>query len=348
MYLMDLTDDEIRVLLQSWSAPAYRARQVAQWLRRGVRPADMTNLPVQLREQLANIPFGGSNIERCIRSAVDDTEKYLFLLEDGNLVEGVLMHNRYGTTACISTQVGCRMGCKFCASTLSGCVRNLRRGEMLSFLTELSCAVGETNGHRAVTNVVLMGSGEPLDNFDELQAFLQRAISPDGLGISVRNISLSTCGIVPMIDRLIQEGPHVTLCISLHAHEDDMRTALMPINSVYPLGVLLPAARRYAEQTGRRVIFEYALVSGVNASEQDAAALSRLLKGINCHVNLIPLNSVKERNLDGVNRVDAYRFADWLTSNHISATVRREMGADIEGACGQLRRRVLNENSMDQ
>ena len=236
------------------------------------------------------------------------------------------------------------MGCKFCASTLEGCVRSLRHGEMLSFLYEIERDEPASDGKvRTVTNIVLMGSGEPLDNYDNVVTFLKRVTSDEGPNISTRNISLSTCGIVPKIYRLIDDAPHVTLSISLHAHSNEIRSELMPINKVYPIEQVLEAAKAYADKTGRRVVFEYALIGGKNDSEADAKALAARLKGMLCHVNLIPLNPVKERGLDGVTRTYAHQFREWLELMHISATVRREMGADIEGACGQLRRRVLND-----
>ena len=344
MYLTDLDKNGVAALMTEWAQPRFRTDQVMAWLNAGVRPEGMSNLPKALREKLSALPYGGSTIERKLVSSKDGTAKYLFLLEDGNLVEGVLMHYSYGNTACISTQVGCRMGCKFCASTLEGCVRDLRPGEMLSFIKLMEQDEPPRPGwSRSVTNIVLMGSGEPLDNYDNVVTFLKRVTSPDELNISPRNISLSTCGLVPKIYRFMDEAPHVTLSISLHAHSDDVRRTMMPIANVYPIADLVEAARVYAEKTGRRVVFEYALVEGVNDSKQDAVALSKLLRGLICHVNLIPLNSVKERSLMGVSRAHAEEFAGWLEKEHISATVRREMGADIDGACGQLRRRVIHE-----
>lgn len=344
MYLTDLTKPQIDELLAQWGQPRFRSGQVFEWLNKGVRPQDMSNLPRALREKLMEIPYGGAVIERKLISPKDGTKKYLFLLEDGNLVEGVLMHYSYGNTACISTQVGCKMGCSFCASTLEGCVRNLRPGEMLSFIKLMEQDEPAPEGkNRSVTNIVLMGSGEPLDNYDNVVTFLHRVTSKEELNISPRNISLSTCGLVPKIYSFIDDAPHVTLSISLHAHSDQVRKTMMPIANVYPMEDLLTAAKTYAQKTGRRVVFEYALVSGVNDSHEDAIALSRRLRGIICHVNLIPLNSVKERSLLGATRAHAQEFADWLKQEHISATVRREMGADIDGACGQLRRRVLHE-----
>lgn len=344
MYWMDMTDPGIADAVGAFGVPKFRIAQVTEWLHKGVRPQEMTNLPKDLRAKLDTIPFGGATIYDKRVSAKDGTVKYLFALEDGNLVEGVLMRYSYGNTVCLSTQVGCNMGCRFCASTLEGCVRSLRPGEMLSFLAEIERDEPPADGKpRTVTNIVLMGSGEPLDNYDNVVTFLRRVTSEQGPNISARNISLSTCGIVPKIYRLIEDAPHVTLSISLHAHSNEVRSELMPINRVYPIEQVLEAAKAYADRTGRRVVFEYALIGGRNDSEADAEALAARLRGLMCHVNLIPLNPVKERGLDGVTRTYAHQFRDWLEARHISATVRREMGVDIEGACGQLRRRVLNE-----
>lgn len=344
MNWMDMTETEIADAVGSFGVPKFRIGQVQNWLYKGVRPQEMTNLPKDLRDKLDTIPFGGARIFDKRVSPKDGTIKYLFELEDGNLVEGVLMRYSYGNTVCLSTQVGCNMGCKFCASTLEGCVRSLRHGEMLSFITEIERDEPPAEGKpRTVTNIVLMGSGEPLDNYDNVVTFLKRVTSEKGPNISARNISLSTCGIVPKIYRLIDDAPHVTLSVSLHAHSNEVRSELMPINKAYPIEQVLEAAKAYSERTGRRVVFEYALIGGKNDSEADAKALAARLKGMLCHVNLIPLNPVKERGLDGVTRTYAHQFREWLESMHISATVRREMGADIEGACGQLRRRVLNE-----
>ena len=344
MYWMDMTEQEIADAVGAFGVPKFRVTQVKEWIKKGVRPKDMTNLPKDLREKLGTIPFGGAAIYQKRVSPRDGTVKYLFELEDGNLVEGVLMRYSYGNTVCLSTQVGCNMGCKFCASTLEGCVRSLRPGEMLSFLAEIERDEPPAEGKpRTVTNIVLMGSGEPLDNYDNVVTFLRRVTSEDGPNISSRNISLSTCGIVPRIYRLIDDAPHVTLSISLHAHNNETRSELMPINRAYPIEQVLEAAKAYAERTGRRVVFEYALIGGINDSEADADALANRLKGLLCHVNLIPLNPVRERGLNGVTRQHAHQFREWLECRRISATVRREMGTDIEGACGQLRRRVLNE-----
>ncbi|MCI6951031.1 MAG: 23S rRNA (adenine(2503)-C(2))-methyltransferase RlmN [Clostridium sp.] len=343
MYLTEMTLDEVAKLLSDFGEPRYRAKQVYAWLVRGVLPVEMTNLPKTLREKLAALPYGAVSIFQKRLSERDGTAKFLFSLEDENLVEGVLMRYHYGNTVCLSTQVGCRMGCAFCASTLEGKVRDLHAGEMLGQIAAIEKDEPHEDGHRAVTNLVLMGSGEPLDNFENVVRFLYLVSSPDGMNISPRNISVSTCGIVPKIYEFMEKAPHVTLSVSLHAHDDETRSRIMPINRAYPIAELLKAARAYADGTGRRVVFEYALISGVNAAEQDAVALAKRLRGMRCHVNLIPLNPVPERNLSGATRQQAQQFAAWLEREHISATVRREMGTDIEGACGQLRRRVSNE-----
>ncbi|MBQ5488140.1 MAG: 23S rRNA (adenine(2503)-C(2))-methyltransferase RlmN [Clostridia bacterium] len=344
--LASITKEELTELLAKHGQPAFRAKQVMEWLARGVRPQDMSNLPKALREKLSELPFGGAEIIDVRHSQKDDTAKMLYELEDGNIVEGVLMRYSYGNTLCISTQAGCRMGCAFCASTLNGRVRNLTAGEMLSEVTAVERAFPADDGKkRTVTNIVMMGCGEPLDNYENTVRFLQRATAADGLAISPRNISLSTCGLVPKIYQLIEDAPHVTLCISLHAPNNDVRDRLMPVNKSFRMEELITAAKHYADVTGRRVIFEYALVDGVNASEECAAELAERLRGINCHVNLIPLNSVKERDLLGVTRAYAHTFAGWLEKRHISATVRRELGTDIDGACGQLRNKHAEENS---
>lgn len=340
--LTDMDIGELELLLTEMGQPKFRARQVFEWIQKGVKPDAMSNLPKALREKLSVLRWGGADIHTKRISEKDGTIKYLFELEDKNLIEGVLMNNRYGNTMCLSTQVGCAMGCAFCASTVAGCVRNLSAGEMLSQV----CAVEKDIPHeegatRTVTNIVLMGSGEPLANYRNTVKFLQLITAPEGLNISPRNISLSTCGLVPEIHSLMEDAPHVTLSISLHAPNNEIRSKLMPVNRKYDIGQVVEAARYYAQKTGRRVIFEYALIKGVNNERQHAKELSRLLKGLNCHVNLIPLNPVKERELDGVSREEAYQFAGWLEEYRISATVRREMGSDIEGACGQLRRSIL-------
>lgn len=346
MYLTEMDYSEVTALMSEFGEKAFRAKQVYGWLSRGVSPADMTNIPAQLREKLSALPFGGVTIFKKFISEKDGTQKYLFALEDGNIVEGVLMRYKYGNTVCISTQVGCNMGCAFCASTLEGKVRDLHAGEMLGQIWAIEKDEPPAEkGKRNVTNIVLMGSGEPLDNFENVVRFLRLVTAKEGPNISPRNISVSTCGIVPRIREFAERAPHVTLSVSLHAHSDEIRSRIMPVNRAWSIDLVLDAARSYAEMTGRRVVFEYALIDGLNASEADAIALSKKLRGMLCHVNLIPLNPVPERNLNGASRKQAMQFAAWLEREHISATVRREMGTDIDGACGQLRRRVLSENN---
>ena len=344
MPLADLNRTELETLLASLGEPKFRAKQVAEWLNKGARPQEMTNLPAALRDKLAEIPYGGVEIERKLVSEKDGTVKYLFRLEDENLVEGVLMRYHYGNTLCLSTQIGCSMGCRFCASTLEGCVRNLTVGEMLGqiFAVERDEPATEP-GHRTVTNLVLMGSGEPLDNYEAVVRFLRLVNHPDGLNLSLRAISLSTCGIVPRIRELAAEKLPVTLSISLHAPNDEIRRQIMPIAIRYPLAELMAAVRDYVGTTGRRVIFEYALIDGLNSRPEHARELARLVAGLQCHVNLIPLNRVAERSLEPASPKAVQVFLDTLTALHVSATVRREMGADISGACGQLRNQHLKD-----
>ena len=321
--------------------PAFRAKQIFRWIHQGADFGEMTNLPLPLREKLSRIAVAQPvSILETRRSRLDDTVKFLYGLTDGNCVEGVLMHYHHGYTLCVSTQVGCRMGCAFCASTLEGCVRDLTAGEMLG---QILCANRYLGGEDRVHNVVLMGSGEPLDNYDSVTRFLRLLREPEGVQIGLRNVSLSTCGLVPKMMRLAEEDLPVTLSVSLHAPNDEIRRQTMPIAKTYPMEELLRACRHYVEKTGRRVIFEYALVGGLNDGEQHAAELAARLRGLQCHVNLIPLNSVPERGLRGVSEATVRRFLAKLESLHISATRRREMGDDIEGACGQLRRRIMTD-----
>ncbi|MBQ8555641.1 MAG: 23S rRNA (adenine(2503)-C(2))-methyltransferase RlmN [Clostridia bacterium] len=319
--------------------PAFRAKQIFRWIHQGADFDGMTNLPLNLREQLkAEAVAQPVQILTERRSKIDDTVKFLFGLRDGNCVEGVLMHYHHGYTLCISTQVGCRMGCTFCASTLEGCVRSLTAGEMLG---EVLCANNYLGGKDRVHNLVLMGSGEPLDNYDNVMRFLRLLREPDGIQIGLRNVSLSTCGIVPKMYDLAQEDLPVTLSVSLHAPNDEIRRQTMPIAKAHPMEDLLCACRNYIEKTGRRVIFEYALVGGVNCEDRHAIELASKLRGMQCHVNLIPLNVVEERDLKGVTEATVRRFMSVLEGLHISVTRRREMGDDIEGACGQLRRKTI-------
>lgn len=337
---MGMYPDELKEALSALGEKPFRAGQVFSWLHKGARFSQMTNLPLSLREKLMQSGIDQPvSILEARTSALDGTQKFLFALPDGNCVEGVLMHYHYGATLCISTQVGCKMGCLFCASTLDGCLRNLTAAEMLG---QVQCANAELGGER-IHNIVLMGSGEPMDNYDEVVRFLRLVSHPDGLNIGLRHISVSTCGLVPQMRRFADEGLPVTLSLSLHAPNDAIRKRIMPIAQRYTIDETLDACRHYLEKTGRRIVFEYALMDGVNASPACAEELATLLRGMQCHVNLIPLNTVKERNLFGVTEQQVQDFLHVLEKRHISATRRREMGDDIEGACGQLRKKVMQE-----
>lgn len=340
---MGLYPEELKATLAEMGEKPFRAGQLFAWLHKGARIDEMTNLPLSLREQLKEKGVDQPvSIQEERVSRLDGTKKFLYALADGNCVEGVLMRYHYGCTLCLSTQVGCKMGCRFCASTLDGCVRNLTAAEMLGQVQYANRTL--ENGER-IHNIVLMGSGEPLDNYDQVVRFLRLVSHPDGLNIGLRHISLSTCGLVDAMRRFAQEGLPVTLSLSLHAPNDSIRRQLMPIANRYTIEETLEACRYYIEKTGRRVVFEYALVDGINASPACAEELAGRLRGMQCHVNLIPLNTVKERNLFGVTEAQVRAFLDVLEKRHISATRRREMGDDIEGACGQLRKKVMEERT---
>ena len=355
--LWGMSPDELKNMLSGWGEPAYRSGQLFRELQKGTDISDMTVLSKALRERLLEeMPAPPVRVLEEHASAQDGTVKLLYGLQDGNCVEGVLMRYHYGYSLCISTQVGCRMGCKFCASTLEGCVRSLSAGEMLGeilaanrFLAEGRQSAGNPGEAKVnssadrVSHVVLMGSGEPLDNYDQVMRFLRLLREENGIHLSLRNVSLSTCGLVPEMRRLAEEDLPVTLCVSLHAPNDEIRRRTMPIANRYTIDEVLEACRYYVKRTGRRVIFEYALSEGVNASEADARELAGRLRGLQCHVNLIPLNTVRERELKGVREERVRCFLETLEKEHISCTRRREMGDDIEGACGQLRRSVLKQ-----
>ena len=341
--LAGMTPEELAAWCREQGLPAFRGRQIFRWIHQGADFDGMTNLPAALRSQLKETAVAQPvEILQERTSHIDDTVKFLFGLRDGNCVEGVLMHYHHGYTLCISTQVGCRMGCTFCASTLEGCVRSLTPGEMLG---EILCANRRLNGKDRVHNVVLMGSGEPLDNYDNVMKFLRLLREEDGVNIGLRNVSLSTCGLVPRMYDLAEEDLPVTLSVSLHAPNDEIRRRTMPIANAYTIDQILAACRNYVDKTGRRVIFEYALVGGLNCEEKHAVELAGRLRGLQCHVNLIPLNVVEERSLKGVNEDTVRRFMETLERLHISVTRRREMGDDIEGACGQLRRKTIMSGS---
>jgi 23S rRNA (adenine2503-C2)-methyltransferase len=347
--LQDLSFAELETLVLSMGEKKFRAKQLYEGLMQGKAITQITSLSKPFKDALcAEYEDMPVKIKETYYSA-DGTEKYLFEFADGNLVEGVLMRYKYGFTQCVSTQVGCRMGCKFCASTLNGLVRNLTSGEILSQILLVNAlhkndAVGSGAEKRAVTNVVLMGSGEPLDNYKEVVAFLRNVTAEGGICISARNISLSTCGIVPKMYDLANENLPVNLTVSLHATDDETRARVMPVAKAYKIEDILKACAYYFEKTGRRYYFEYTLIDGENCDETHADALIALLKGKPCHVNLIRLNEVKERGLKALGDKAAYRFLGRLEKGGISATLRRQIGVDIGGACGQLRAGYLEGN----
>ncbi len=335
--LQDLSFEELESLVLSLGEKKYRAAQLWRGLMQGKKLSDITDLSKafksKLLERFEDEPV---RIAETLTSS-DGTEKYLFALADGNVIEGVFMRYKYGNTQCVSTQVGCRMNCAFCASGLGGLVRDLTAGEILSQILVVNALHGGTPEKRAVTNVVLMGSGEPLDNYDNTVRFLRNVSREGGIGISPRNISLSTCGIVPKMYALADEGIPVNLTVSLHNADDEERARIMPVAKAYKIADILKACDYYFEKTGRRYIFEYSLIHGENADRQHAEKLVSVLKGRPCHVNLIRLNEVKEKALSGADEKEAYRFLGMLEKAGLSATLRRRTGADIGGACGQLR-----------
>lgn len=328
----------MRELARSDEQPAFRGDQLFKWVCKGTDYEEMSNLPKAWLQNLATqYAARALAIERTLVSAKDGTRKYLYRLTDENVVEGVLMKYKYGNTICVSTQVGCRMNCAFCASGLDGLVRNLSSGEILGQVIAVNRDLTDI-GERGVTNIVLMGSGEPLDNYQEVTKFLRAVNDPEGLNLSKRNVSLSTCGLCDRIRQLADEGYSPTLTVSLHAPNDGLRREIMPIAKRYGVNEVVTAARYYFDRTGRRVIFEYSMIDGLSDTDACAEQLASLLKGLACHVNLIGLNYVKERNLIGSGRNSIERFRTILTGRGISCTIRRSMGSDIEGACGQLRR----------
>lgn len=340
--LCDLSLYELCDFLKRYNQPAFRAKQIFSHIVAGRELDEMSNIPKDLIKRLKDddVRALGLKVEESFTSAIDGTVKYLYTLTDGNIIEGVLMRYKYGNTLCVSTQVGCAMGCRFCASTLGGLVRNLTAGEILSQVI-VANALNTGKDRRGVTNVVLMGSGEPLDNYDNVTKFLNLLSLEEGLNISRRNVSLSTCGLCEKIRKLADEGYTPVLTVSLHAPFDDMRKRIMPVANRYTVSEVIAAAKYYFEKTGRRVIFEYSMIESENDDEKSAEELCRLLKGFSCHVNLIHLNYVKERGLKGADNSAIDKFRKILDNNGISCTVRRSMGSDIEGACGQLRRSYI-------
>ena len=337
--IKSLTLEELTAEMALIGEKSFRAAQIYQWMHEKLADSfeEMSNLPKTLREKLAqNYSYTCHQTVEMKVSQIDGTRKYLFGLSDGNLIESVLMRYEHGNSVCISSQVGCRMGCRFCASTLDGLERNLTASEMLDQIYRIQKSLGER-----VSNVVVMGSGEPMDNYDNLIRFIHLLSDSHGLHISQRNITVSTCGIVPRMRQLAQEGLQITLALSLHAPNDEVRKTLMPIANAYRLKDVLDACRYYFHKTGRRVTFEYSLVQGVNDNLQEAQALTTLLKDMHGHVNLIPVNPIKERDFIQSDRKAIQSFKNYLEKNGINVTIRREMGRDIDGACGQLRKRYL-------
>ena len=336
MNLKSLTQPELADILKQLGQPSFRAKQVYTWLHKGVRSYDeMTNLPKALRDALAEqYPINAPKVVRKQESKKDGTIKYLWQLSDGNCVETVLMRYHYGNTVCISTEVGCAMGCAFCASTIGGLVRRLEPFEMLDevLFTQIDSGL-------PISHIVLMGIGEPLDNFDNVMRFLELVNSPDGMNISMRHISLSTCGLVPKIDELAKRKLQISLAISLHGPNNEIRGKVMPVNKAYDIDTLLDACRRYYAATSRRIHFEYAMIDGVNDSEANARELLRRLRGLPAHVNMIPLNHVEESPLKPSSKAAVAKFQKILEEGGVTATVRRTLGSDIDASCGQLRRK---------
>jgi 23S rRNA (adenine2503-C2)-methyltransferase len=332
---------ELEELLVSMGEKPFRGRQIYTWIhqRQAVSFEEMTDISAKLRQRLTEAcDLTVLRQAACQISKVDGTRKYLFELSDGNMIESVLMRYHHGNSVCISSQAGCRMGCRFCASTLDGLVRNLTPAEMLDQIYRISRDIGER-----ISNVVVMGTGEPLDNYDNLLKFIELLTDEDGLHISQRNLTVSTCGIVPNMQRLAQEKLQITLALSLHASNQQKRLELMPVANKYDIHQVVEACRYYLEQTGRRITFEYALVGGINDSEADARELSELTKNLNCHVNLIPVNPIRERDYVQPDSRVIQNFKKKLEKYGINVTIRREMGRDIDGACGQLRKRYTQK-----
>lgn len=338
--LKSMTLEELTAWLQEQGEPAFRGKQVFRWFYRGAASfGEMSDLSKSLRQKLEERCFlSPPKVARKQVSALDGTIKYLWELADGNCIETVLMRYKHGNTVCISCQVGCRMGCAFCASTLAGKVRDLTPAEMVDQVLFTQLDSGEP-----ISNIVLMGIGEPLDNYDTVMKFLTLVNHPDGLNIGMRHISLSTCGLVDKIDKLAQRGLQLTLSVSLHAPDDETRSKIMPVNRGIGVERLMDCCRRYFQTTGRRISYEYAMIDGVNDSDQQADRLASLLKGTPGHVNLIPLNDVEESPLKPSRRVGA--FQKRLESQGVTVTVRRKLGGDIDASCGQLRRKAMREEN---
>ena len=341
--ILSLSLEELIIALDALGEKKFRAEQIFSWLhvKKVTEFEEMTNISLELRTKLSeNFYIKRLNIAKRLESCTDNTIKYLYELDDGNHIETVLMEYKHGNSICISTQVGCKMGCKFCASTIAGFRRNLAPSEML-----MQIYMAEKDSGRHVDSLVLMGIGEPLDNYDNVIKFIELLNSERGLNISQRNITVSTCGIVPKIKELADLKLQITLAISLHAPNDELRKTMMPIANKYSIAEIMDACRYYLDKTGRRISFEYSLVKGVNDTKECANELIELVKGLNCHINLIPVNPIKERDYEQSEKNSIKNFRDMLERKGINATVRREMGRDIDGACGQLRQNHIDENS---
>lgn len=334
------TLEQLAERLKAMGQPAFRAKQIFHWLNQKLVTefSAMTDQPKALLAKLEEEYYIAAPIIQRRQQSKDGTVKYLFRLADGNCIETVVMRYNYGNTVCVSTQVGCRMGCRFCASTQAGRVRNLEAGEIAAEIYAAQKDIGERISH-----IVLMGIGEPLDNFDNVMDFLTIISSPEGVNIGMRNISLSTCGIVPQIDKLAEKKLQLTLSISLHAPNNAMRSQMMPVNDAYPVEELIAACRRYQKVTGRRISFEYSMVRGVNDSPATAKELAKLIRGMGAHVNLIPINPVDGSPYSATDAENVKRFQNMLTDLGVNATVRRRLGSDISAACGQLRREAAKE-----
>ena len=334
------TLEQLAEQLKAMGQPAFRAKQIFHWLHQKLVTefSAMTDQPKALLAKLEEEYYIAAPVIQRRQQSKDGTVKYLFRLADGNCIETVVMRYNYGNTVCVSTQVGCRMGCRFCASTQAGRVRNLEAGEIAAEIYAAQKDIGERISH-----IVLMGIGEPLDNFDNVMDFLTIISSPEGVNIGMRNISLSTCGIVPQIDKLAEKKLQLTLSISLHAPNNAMRSQMMPVNDAYPVEELIAACRRYQKATGRRISFEYSMVRGVNDSPATAKELAKLIRGMGAHVNLIPINPVDGSPYSATDAENVKRFQNMLTELGVNATVRRRLGSDISAACGQLRREAAKE-----
>lgn len=337
--------EELVKFIEELGEKKFRAKQIYEWIHiKHVKSfEEMTNISKKFAEQLNEICTLTSLEKADVQiSKMDGTRKYLFALEDGNVIESVLMRYKHGNSVCISSQVGCRMGCRFCASTLDGLVRGLTPAEMVDQIYQISKDTGER-----ISNVVVMGTGEPLDNYDNLLRFIELLTDENGLNISQRNLTVSTCGIVPKIRELAEQKLSITLALSLHASNQKKRLELMPIANKYEIHEVIEACQYYFEQTGRRVTFEYSLVGGVNDSKEDARELLQLVKGMNCHINLIPVNPIKERSYVQSNAQVIAAFKNRIEKAGLNATIRREMGRDIDGACGQLRKKYISKKGIE-